>query len=304
MSAGRFTAQEFCVSCMVRKPIRSKHCKICQRCVGKHDHHCPWIYNCVGVDNHRQFLLFVLNLVIGVIAFDRLVINCKQTSAKSPRAMDRLTRRRGFLTDYSELPALPESERELTCLFPRPLCESSHMDTFTFATACWATLQLTWTSFVMASHSWQVSRQLTTLELSNLGRYGYMGGRPASNPASQQQQAQNASPCGHDHGGGGGHHHHNRAGNAFKRLLSLLGLDLYTKGKAAEGIKTSASERGQKLNPFDVGVWRNCTDFWSRGKTLGVDYLSVCDRSACVPEHGLSTWLTFRPFCTCVCAPA
>lgn len=175
-------------------------------------------------------------------------------------------------TDYSNLQPLPEAERELTCLFPRPICEASHADTFLFATACWATLQLTWTSFVMTSHTYQVSRQLTTLELSNLGRYGFMGGRPYQSPPNQQ--AQQTSACGHDHGAGGGHHHH-KAGNAFKRLLSLLGFDLYTRGKAAEGIKASASERGQKLNPFDVGIWRNCTDFWSRGKTLGVDYLSV-----------------------------
>ena len=24
-------------------------------------------------------------------------------------------------------------------------------------------------------------------------------------------------------------------------------------------------------NPFDVGLWRNCTDFWSRGRTLGIE---------------------------------
>lgn len=29
-------------------------------CVGRMDHHCVWINNCVGCGNHRRFILFVL----------------------------------------------------------------------------------------------------------------------------------------------------------------------------------------------------------------------------------------------------
>ena len=31
----------------------------------------------VGVNNHRQFLLFVITLVIGIITFDYLAFACK-----------------------------------------------------------------------------------------------------------------------------------------------------------------------------------------------------------------------------------
>ena len=33
----RFDEHNFCVACMVRRPLRSKHCKRCQRCVAKQD---------------------------------------------------------------------------------------------------------------------------------------------------------------------------------------------------------------------------------------------------------------------------
>jgi len=37
-----------------------KHCKKCDKCIHKFDHHCFWIGGCVGELNHRKFYLFVL----------------------------------------------------------------------------------------------------------------------------------------------------------------------------------------------------------------------------------------------------
>lgn len=33
----KFDESNFCVTCMIRTPLRSKHCRRCQRCVAKHD---------------------------------------------------------------------------------------------------------------------------------------------------------------------------------------------------------------------------------------------------------------------------
>lgn len=37
LATWKYDEFNFCVTCMIRTPLRSKHCKACQRCVAKHD---------------------------------------------------------------------------------------------------------------------------------------------------------------------------------------------------------------------------------------------------------------------------
>ncbi len=50
---------KMCRKCKTFKPQRAHHCSICQRCIVKMDHHCPWINNCVGIGNHKFFIQFI-----------------------------------------------------------------------------------------------------------------------------------------------------------------------------------------------------------------------------------------------------
>ena len=71
----------FCKKCNNPRPLRSHHCRICDKCTLKMDHHCHWIANCVGYYNQKNFYQFLFYSTFGdLIGFFLLLIrfsNCK-----------------------------------------------------------------------------------------------------------------------------------------------------------------------------------------------------------------------------------
>lgn len=242
LSLWKFDEANFCVSCMIRTPLRSKHCKRCQRCVAKHDHHCPWINNCVGVNNHRHFFYYLIFLTMGILSFDWL------------------------LYDYfSAMPA--SSTTECTLLAPK-LCQVFNTDPYIILLGIWASLQLTWVSMLLFVQFVQVARAMTTYE----NMYGINDGTSASHLHNFTSTGAPLDPthpdamgpppsAADDPLGNRPSHGHKHARGFLQQWSRILGVDTFIETATGRGAATGKKQR-KKKNPYSRGYMQNCKDFW------------------------------------------
>ena len=66
---------KFCETCFIYRPSRTSHCKYCNNCIIKFDHHCLWVGNCIGKENYNLFIYFLISFnflncyIIGISIF-------------------------------------------------------------------------------------------------------------------------------------------------------------------------------------------------------------------------------------------
>ncbi|KAL1858979.1 palmitoyltransferase akr1 [Diaporthe australafricana] len=248
ISLWKYDEANFCVQCMIRTPLRSKHCRRCQRCVARHDHHCPWVYNCVGVNNHRHFFLYLVNLTLAIFMLDGIL--------------------------YYYFTASMASASDQCNIFGPTVCQVINTDTYTVLLGFWANLQLTWVGMLLFVQFIQVARAMTTYEnmfgVNNVAASSLTSAftstgapldpthpdaiaMPPSGAAAQSEAAGGHGHHGHRHGGGG----------FFKSMSKLLGVDAFVETATGRGAAAGGKNKRRKgKNPYSRGCLTNCKDFW------------------------------------------
>ncbi|KAJ8382485.1 hypothetical protein SKAU_G00032630 [Synaphobranchus kaupii] len=89
-----------CSRCETYRPPRAHHCRVCQRCIRRMDHHCPWINNCVGELNQKYFIQFLFYTGLASLYSIALVVSAWVWRIRNERDGDEAQD-----TDSSEAPS-------------------------------------------------------------------------------------------------------------------------------------------------------------------------------------------------------
>lgn len=150
LKVGKYDTRNFCIESWTRKPLRSRYSSLNNALIARFDHYCPWIYNDVGLKNHKRFLYFVLSMELGVGFFVHL---CLEYFDELEDNFD----------DYNG---------ELKCflLGNSDLCAGLTYDLFTTLVFTWVLFQSIWVGCLIFVQAFQICKGVTNYEYSKVMR--------------------------------------------------------------------------------------------------------------------------------------
>ncbi|ODV67098.1 ankyrin [Hyphopichia burtonii NRRL Y-1933] len=253
---GKFDTDNFCVNTFIRKPLRSRFSKHNKKLVARFDHYCPWVYNEVGVRNHKLFMTFVYSLALAVIIFTNLSI----------KYFDVLEDLNGY-----------ESDDELKCsLLSEEFCIGYHHKPFHFNIMIWCLIQLIWITFLCVVQTFQICKGITTWEFSLLNN---KIGNSFNHSTLPRDFNNNLQPS------VSSHNHQHGKNSLLGMCAKLIGLDQFiltikltiaSLFNKSQNSQTFTSLNGVDI-PTDYGLKQNWSDFWFLGETKwrNVFYLPI-----------------------------
>ncbi|PIA16666.1 hypothetical protein COEREDRAFT_72922 [Coemansia reversa NRRL 1564] len=287
-------SEHFCFTCLNLRPLRSKHCRFSGHCIARFDHYCPWTCNSIGVNNHRQFVAFLIMLACGIITYILLV--------------------RHYLDSvyivYDPIPGQP-------CYLGNYACGLFQSDSWTIMSTGWISINCLWVIVLLVSQLVQISIGQTTNEFQT----GFMRLAPRKNKNR-----------GHDHAPGKHKSMVERAASRLRTLIIGIGGTVAVEEQTPTAAATSQAGTDSrpppisqsntatseellpqnadsnhpsfalrnigythlrdtdmekaKSNPYSFGMINNCLEFWTlgaEGKLVDVNWFEVMEAIELAP---------------------
>lgn len=252
IALGKFDTQHFCINTFIRKPLRSKYSRTNKRLVARFDHYCPWVYNEVGVRNHKVFITFVYSLVIAIFLYISV----------AKKYFDVYAEKLGYDSDLEDL-----------CLFlSDKMCLGYSNNHFIFNLSVWSSIQCIWVLFLAVTQTFQIFKGLTTVEFSKLNKnFSSPSHTHSTVPRDFQGEGAEGTPAGPPSVPPQGHTHK----DGFLVCMKLLGLDQFVMtikvALLSLFVQTTHSHQYTSIEsldiPSDFGWKQNWLDFWFLGDT-------------------------------------
>lgn len=252
IALGKFDTEHFCINTFIRKPLRSKYSRVANRLVARFDHYCPWVYNDVGVRNHKVFITFVNSLLGAVVLYVLLAHK--------------------YFEIYAESMGYDSDLEDLCFLLSDQMCLGFTNNHFIYNLSMWSSLQCVWVLFLVLTQTFQIFKGLTTVEFTKLNRaMSHPSFTHSTVPRDFQGEAgttsdspapETASPQGHSHKDG------------TLVCMKLLGLDQFVMtikvALTSLFVQTTNNHQYSTIEdiviPTDFGWKQNWLDFWFLGE--------------------------------------